>query len=167
MFDLIPFGVLVKPHGLKGCISCRLFNKKSKVLKKKLKIYFNNNANNFLTIETINYSSKNCLIKFFEIFDRNKIEEYRNLKFCIDKSNLPILTNDENYFIDFIGSTLFNKDKMQMGVVQDIIPIKNNDILVLDSPEGEKMIPFAKDLILFFDKDKKELVMDIYSGIIE
>ena len=51
-------------------------------------------------------------------------------------------------------------------MVKDIIPIKKNDILIFDSPEGEKMISFAKDLILFFDKEKKKLIMDIFEGTI-
>ena len=165
MFGLIPFGVLVKPHGLKGCISCRLFNKKSKVLKKRLKIYFNNNINNFLTIETINYSSKNCLIKFFEIFNRNEINKYKNLIFYIEKSNFPVLSEGESYFIDYIGSSLFNQNKIELGIIKDIIPINGNDVLLFDSQEGEKMIPFSRDLILFFDKDNKQLIMDVHTGV--
>ena len=79
---------------------------------------------------------------------------------------LSKLSNEENYFIDFIGCTLFDQNKKEVGLVKDIIPIKKNDILIFDSPEGEKMISFAKDLILFFDKEKKKLIMDIFEGTI-
>ena len=164
--NLIPFGHLIKPHGLNGFISCRLFNKESRILKKDIKIYFNNSVDNFLTIEFINYESKNYLIKFFEIFDRSNIENYRSLLFYIDKNNFPKLSDNKNYFVDFIGCTLFNQNKREIGKVKDIIPIKNNDILIFDSAKGEKMISFAKDLIVFFDKDKKKLIMNIFEGTI-
>ena len=165
--NLIPFGHLIKPHGLKGFISCSLFNEESRILKKNIKIYFNNNdLDNFLTIESINYDANNYLVKFFEIFDRNKIESYRELLFYIDKNNFPKLSNQENYFIDFIGCNLFDQNEKEIGKVKDIIPIENNDILIFDSAKGEKIVPFAKDLILFFDKDKKKLIMDIIEGII-
>ena len=164
--SLIPFGTLIKPHGLKGCISCRLFNKESRVLQQDVKIYFNNDINNFLIIESINYDAKNYLIKFFEIFGRDKIENYRNCTFYVHKNDLPKLSNKENYFVDFIGCTLFDQNKKEVGLVKDIIPIKNNDILIFYNAEGEKMISFAKDLILFFDKDKKKLIMDIFEGVI-
>ena len=163
---LIPFGVLIKPHGLNGSISCRFFNKNSRLLKENIKIYFNNDIDNFLTIQTINYDANNYLIKFFEIFGRDKIENYRNSRFYVHKNDLPKLSNEENYFIDFIGCTLFDQNKKEVGLVKDIIPIKKNDILIFDSPEGEKMISFAKDLILFFDKEKKKLIMDIFEGTI-
>ncbi len=57
-------------------------------------------------------------------------------------------------------------DKNVLNQIVNIIPIKNNDILIFDSVKGEKMIPFAKDLILFFDKDEKKLIMDIFEGVI-
>mgnify|MGYP006138296777 CR=1 FL=1 len=162
---LVPFGNLVKPHGLKGIITCRLFNQESRVLKKNIKIYFNSrDINNFLTIKSINYNAKNYLIKFFEIFDRNKIEDYRDLLFYIDKNDFPELSNEESYFVDFIGSTLLDQNEKELGKVKDIIPIKSNDILIYECSEGEQMISFAKDLILFFDKDKKKLIMDIFEG---
>ena len=39
------------------------------------------------------------------------------------------------------------------------LPIENSE-------NGEKYVPFAKELIMFFDKDKKKLVMTIHKGII-
>ena len=77
--NLIPFGSLTKPHGLNGCISCRFFNKESRVLQKNTKIYFNNDINNFLTVKIINYDANNYLIKFFEIFGR-KVKKSKFLK---------------------------------------------------------------------------------------
>ena len=167
MSDLIPFGILKKVHGLKGCISCSFFNKDSKILEKGFKIYFNNNQTKFLTIENINYQSKNYLLKFVEILNKNEIEKYKNIIFYIDKNNLPTLSNDENYFVDYIGSTLFNQNKVKLGTVKDIIPIKENDILLFEDDKNEKMVPFSKELILFFDKDNKHLIMTVHSGAIE
>ena len=165
--NLVPLGILIKPHGLKGYISCRLFNKESKVLKKNTKIYFNKDLDSFLIIELIAHNSNNRLIKFTGIDSRSIIEKYKNLIFYIDRNDLPKLYGNENYFVDFIGCELFDQYKQRVGMVKDIIHIKNNDILIFDNHQGEKMLPFAKDLILFFDKDDKKLVMDIHKGILD
>lgn len=166
MYNLVPFGILIKPHGLKGYISVKLFNQDSKVLKKDIKVFFKSDINNFLTIESINYKSKNNLIKFFEISNRNEIEKLKNINFYINRDILPNLSNNENYFIDFINCNLVDQNDNDIGIVKDIIPINNNDILIINSAKGEKMIPFAKDLILFFDKSKKKLAMVIHDGVI-
>lgn len=165
--NLVPLGILIKPHGLKGYISCRLFNKESKVLKKNTKIYFNKDLDSFLIIELIAHNSNNRLIKFTGIDSRSIIEKYKNLIFYINRNDLPELYGNENYFVDFIGCELFDQYKKRVGMVKDIIHIKNNDILIFDNHQGEKMLPFAKDLILFFDKDDKKLVMDIHKGILD
>ena len=73
---MIPFGLLVKPHGLKGYISVRFFNKNSRLLKKEDRVFFENDINSFLTIKDINYNSKNNLIRFFECLSRNDVEKH-------------------------------------------------------------------------------------------
>ena len=165
--NLVPFGVLVKPHGLKGYISIRFFNKDSRLLKKEDRIFFNNDVNDFLIIKDINYNSKNNLIRFFECINRNEVEKFNNTDFYIDKNIFPELSDDENYFVDFIDCVLFDQDKNKIGIVKDVIPIKSNDILMIDTAFGQKMVPFAKDLILFFDKNDKQLVMMIHKGMFE
>ena len=158
---LVPFGVLVKPHGLKGYINCRLFNSDSKLLKENFNIFFENNLNISLKIESVNYSARNTILKFFEINGRNEVESYRNKTFYIRKLDLPSLNGNENYFVDYINSELYDSKDRYLGIVSDIIPVKENDILVYKHEKVEKLLPFAKELILFFDKDTKKLKMDL------
>ena len=165
--SLIPFGLLVKPHGLKGYISIRFFNKDSRLLNKEDRVFFDNDVNNFLTIKDINYNSKNNLIRFFEYLSRNDVQKFNNTDFYVNKNVFPKLSSDENYFIDFIGCILFDQNERKIGIVKDVIPIQGNDVLMINTLDGEKMVPFAKDLIMFFDKDDKKLVMMIHKGIIE
>lgn len=164
--SLIPFGLLVKPHGLKGYISIRFFNKESKLLNENDRVFFENDINNFLTIKNINYNSKNNLIRFFEYMNRNDVEKFNNTEIYVDKNVFPELLNNQNYFVDFIGCKLFDQNDKEIGLIKDVIPINLNDVIAIDTENGEKYVPFAKELIMFFDKDKKKLVMTIHKGII-
>ncbi len=165
--DLIPFGFLGKPHGLKGNVSIRFFNEKSKLLKIDDKIFFKNQDRYFLTIKDINYNSKKNLIRFIECSCRNEIEKFSNEKFYISKDIFPELENDENYFIDYIDCYLFDQNENRIGKIVDVVPIQGNDVLLIDTNLGQKMVPFAKQLILFFDKNSKKLVMTLHKGILE
>ena len=165
--DLIPFGFLGKPHGLKGNVSIRFFNEKSKLLKIDDKIFFKNQDRYFLTIKDINYNSKKNLIRFIECSSRNEIEKFSNEKFYISKDIFPELQNDENYFIDYIDCYLFDQNENRIGKIVDVVPIQGNDVLLIDTNLGQKMVPFAKQLILFFDKNSKKLVMTLHKGILE
>ena len=165
--DLVPFGFLGKPHGLRGNVSIRFFNKNSKLLKNEDKVFFENNDGCFLTVKDINYNSKRNLISFVECSSRNEIEKFSNKKFFIDRKILPELKDDENYFIDYIDSYLFDQNDNRIGKIIDVVPIQDNDVLLIDTNLGHKMVPFAKQLILFFDKDSKKLVMTIHKGMLE
>ncbi len=165
--DLIPFGFLGKPHGLKGNVSIRFFNEKSKLLRIDDKIFFKNQDRYFLTIKDINYNSKKNLIRFIECSSRNEIEKFSNEKFYISKDIFPELENDENYFIDYIDCYLFDQNENRIGKIIDVVPIQGNDVLLIDTNLGQKMVPFAKQLILFFDKNSKKLVMTLHKGILE
>ena len=165
--DLIPFGFLGKPHGLKGNVSIRFFNEKSKLLRIDDKIFFKNQDRYFLTIKDINYNSKKNLIRFIECSSRNEIEKFSNEKFYISKDIFPELENDENYFIDYIDCYLFDQNENRIGKIVDVVPIQGNDVLLIDTNLGQKMVPFAKQLILFFDKNSRKLVMTLHKGILE
>ena len=61
----------------------------------------------------------------------------------------------------------FDQNDNRIGKIIDVIPIQENDVLLIDTNLGHKMVPFAKQLILFFDKDSKKLVMTIHKGMLE
>ena len=164
--SLIPFGLLVKPHGLKGYISIRFFNKETRLLNENDRVFFENDINNFLLIKNINYNSKNNLIRFFDYMNRNDVEKFNNTEIYVDKNVFPELLNNQNYFVDFIGCKLFDQHDKEIGLIKDVIPINLNDVIAINTENGEKYVPFAKELIMFFDKDEKKLVMTIHKGII-
>ena len=92
---------------------------------------------------------------------------YNNdINFYINRDILPKLCENEDYIVDFINCNLYDQNGYSIGIITDIIPIDSNDVLIVNSTKGEKMLPFAKDLILFFDKSKKKLAMVIHNGVI-
>lgn len=157
---------MVKPHGLKGYISIRFFNKETRLLNENDRVFFENDINNFLIIKNINYNSKNNLIRFFDYMNRNDVEKFNNTEIYVDKNVFPELLNNQNYFVDFIGCKLFDQHDKEIGLIKDVIPINLNDVIAINTENGEKYVPFAKELIMFFDKDEKKLVMTIHKGII-
>ena len=66
------------------------------------------------------------------------------------------------------GNTkIFDQNENRIGKIVDVVPIQGNDVLLIDTNLGQKMVPFAKQLILFFDKNSKKLVMTLHKGILE
>ena len=76
MSDLIPFGILIKSHGLKGFISCRFYNKDSKILKKDFQIYFNDDVKTSVPNIKIDTVKINANRKIISITRKQYIKYY-------------------------------------------------------------------------------------------
>ena len=73
---------------------------------------------------------------------------------------------DEEDGEDFIGWTIFNQDGEQIGEVVDYEDIPGNLCLVVDTKEGQALLPFHEDLVLSLDEESKTLTMEVPSGLL-
>ena len=74
--------------------------------------------------------------------------------------------SDEEDGEDFIGWTIFNQDGEQIGEVVDYEDIPGNLCLVVDTKEGQALLPFHEDLVLSLDEESKTLTMEVPSGLL-
>jgi len=81
-----------------------------------------------------------------------------------DKVSLP----DNQFFIhDLIGSEVIVENE-SVGVVDDVLKGKANDVLVIRmNDEKEKLIPFVLNFIEKFDAVKKKLILNISKDFLE
>ncbi|MCK9626312.1 MAG: ribosome maturation factor RimM [Bacteroidales bacterium] len=65
-----------------------------------------------------------------------------------------------------IGFTIYDQNKIEIGIVVDFYDIKNNPCLSVMHESKEVMIPFHEDLIINIKSKKKILVLNIPEGLI-
>lgn len=73
---------------------------------------------------------------------------------------------DEEAEDDFIGWTLFDEDGQKIGEVSDYEDIPGNLCLVVETKEGQALIPLHEDLVLSVDQASKTLSMIVPSGLL-
>ena len=54
-----------------------------------------------------------------------------------------------------------------MGIVQDLLCIKENDLLVVKKGKKEILVPFTKSICLKVNLKRKEIVVDLPEGLLE
>jgi len=54
-----------------------------------------------------------------------------------------------------------------IGLVKDILFIKENDLLVVEKGEQEMLIPFTESVCIGVDLGKKEIVIDPPDGLLD
>ena len=166
--DLVSIGKIIKPYGIKGQIKFKLYNERSKVLKKGIHVWLEKEEDfQFFKIDSINYNSSHPIIKLNKFNSRDKAEKFRECVLYVSKTILP---NDENeiYFIDFIGCEIYDQNKSFIGIAKDVLHFKeNNHVMIIQNKNKEFLIPIRNDFIKLFDVDKKCVVIEIIDGLVD
>lgn len=101
------------------------------------------------------------LLGFENISDRNGIETLRDtLMYCEVDIDAPGDDADDYHVLQLIGCTAFLQSGEKFGEVRDVINLPGQDVLAIDTANGEVLIPFVRQLVPEVDiKNKKMTVI--------
>lgn len=112
-----------------------------------------------LEVEDGKAHNKGLIVKIRGIDDRELAREYTNDEITILSENLPKLSEEEHYWKDLIGMTVVTKEKINLGVVKELLATGSNDVFVVMG-ERERLIPYTNDVIINIDKHQNEITVD-------
>ena len=170
--DLIPLGKVIKPHGVKGLIKFKPYNKNSSILNKGMMVWFSKEVDDldfkFFKISSITYNALHPIIKLDQISDRNEALELKDNILYVSRSLFPESKNNDVYFVDLIGCKVYDKCEKFIGIVKDIVHFPgNNHVIIIKFESREFMIPINSDLVELFDVDEKYIVIDVVDGLVD
>jgi 16S rRNA processing protein RimM len=106
------------------------------------------------------HQGKKLLVKMQDVDDRTTAEELVGLDVCINRDQLPALTN-EHYWHDLIGLTVKDTHGVELGEIMDIMETGSNDVLLLkDSKDKSLAIPWLPEIVLEIDVEQSLLIAD-------
>jgi 16S rRNA processing protein RimM len=99
--------------------------------------------------------------------DRNQAEALRGAEVWVPRSAFPATADDEYYFVDLIGMTVWNQQDQLLGTVVEVFDNGAHEVLVLDTPAltpagkpKQSMLPFVDAYVLEVDDDAKLIRVD-------
>ena len=90
------------------------------------------------------------------VTDRNVAETLKGREFFAEAAALPALAPHQRYVDELIGLRVVDASQAAIGTVRDIVNYGASDIVVIDTPTGELMLPYAAQ---FFPEDAKDGVL--------
>ncbi len=162
----IKIGLIQRPFGIKGEVKIRPETDDIKsyyavgdVLQLELK-----NETHEYTIETVRMHQKSLLIKFKELKDRTAVEPLHGATIFVMREKLEDLEDDEFYFIDLEGCTVFEDDK-ELGVVSEVLDMPAHPVLRVKTKEDDILVPFVKAFVKDVNIDEKKIVIKHMEGL--
>jgi 16S rRNA processing protein RimM len=113
-----------------------------------------------LVVDSVRVHNGILLLSFVGHVDRNAIEKLRDVLLYADVDiDAPGEDEDDYHVQQLIGCMAFLEDENALGKVSDVLNLPGQDVLVIQSTNGEVLIPFVRALVPVVDITAKKLVV--------
>ena len=135
----VPLAEVARPHGVRGELRLKLFNKDSDVLLDldEVLVRLPDGVEHEVSIDRARRADQAILIKLHSIDDRDRADELRGAFICVKRGVFPPLAAGEFYTCDVLGATV-SFETTVLGTVRDISTYPTVDTLVVRAADGGK-----------------------------
>lgn len=134
---LVPLGVIVGAHGVRGELRVKLHNPGSEVLDRRKSLVLR--AGEALSEHRVTARRRHqdlLLITIEGCADRDAAIALRGREVCVPRSQLPQLAPGEYYVMDLVGLHAQRPDGQSIGKVESVIPYPTVDALAVRTEAG-------------------------------
>lgn len=118
-----------------------------------------------MTLRSVRPVHRALLVTMAEIPDREAARAWAGAVLEIDSASLPPLEAGELYLFELVGANAVDADGRAIGVVRELLDNRGQDILVLDSPAGERMLPMVAGTLVEFRREERVAVVRVPPGL--
>lgn len=154
-----------KPHGLRGEVTVQVFTDQPAVRFVSGAKFTTRNAPpgvNTLTLRSARMHGRIQLLAFAGYFDRTAAEQLRGTQIYAERT-----TNEEGWYADELRGYVAYSREEKIGIVRELLVRPAQDLLVLDTPGGEALVPFVKDLVVEINSSNHEVHLDLPAGLLD
>ena len=99
------------------------------------------------------------------VTDRNHAETLTGAEVTVERSSLPALQDDEYYWKDLIGLSVYRLDESYLGILTAVFPTGGNDVYVVRNGDEEFLVPALAWVVLAVDVDAGTMTVDLPEGL--
>lgn len=163
MSDKVIIGRFGKVHGVKGDIRVQSFTDPLENIVQYLPWQIrpsNKSAWQPVDISHTQWQGDQLVVHVRDVNDRDEARRFTNQEIGIERSQLPELTDeDEYYWADLIGLTVVNTKGVTLGTVDNFFETGANDVMVVKG-EREHLIPYTKYAIVTVELATKTITVE-------
>jgi 16S rRNA processing protein RimM len=157
---------ITKPRGFKGELAVIPFRSNTKSLKLGLEVTLQKaNTSQNCVIESLKILRDRIALKLTGIDDEKGAAAWQGGEVLLEERDLESLGEGEYYHFQLEGSDVYEENGKLLGKVAAIDYLSANDILTVQSADGEILIPLIKQVIVSVDVENKKIVIRKLEGL--
>ncbi len=166
--DWINIGFIRRPHGLRGYVRVEALSDAPGRYEEldRIEVELVDGRRETLKIENSRADGNNYLMKFLGINTAETAERLRSAYIQVPEEDVAALPKDAYYVYEIEGCTVVTEDGELVGKVREVMSMPAHDVFVLDSSQGEVMIPMVKDLVVEIKPEDSKIVVRPIPGLI-
>lgn len=156
MNEFFKIGLIVKPQGIKGEVKVMPLTDSTERFRALKEVLIDNVKHKIISAKI---APDSVILAISGITDRNTAETFRGKFLVVPREDAVELEEGEFFIADVIGCTLKTEDGSVVGTIIDATSAKTDYFTVKLVNEKIMRFPFLKDLLVYGDMEKGEMVV--------
>ncbi len=134
----VPLAEVMRPHGVRGEVRLKLFNKDSDVLldRDEVLVRLPSGEEHEVSVDGARRANEAILMKLHSVDDRDRADELRGALICVRRRDFPEAEEGEFYAVDVVGCEVRLEGK-RIGEVTDLVSYPSVQVLRVKADDGE------------------------------
>jgi 16S rRNA processing protein RimM len=167
--ELVSIAKIARTRGLRGEVVADLltdFPERFEGLEDVIAVFADGKRRE-LKIERFFFQKDRIVLKFAGVDSIETAETLRNTEVCVEAAEAVELDDDEYFDWELVGCEVETVDGKRLGTVREVMRTGGTEVLVIDGPDKELLIPFAESICTEVDVEGKRVTVDPPEGLLE
>jgi 16S rRNA processing protein RimM len=166
--NLLEVGVVTGIHGLRGDLKISPLPTGALALPGARKVYLQDSQGLLVQYEPVRSSrhKQHILLHLSGLENLAAVQPLLGASIWMAKEDLPELENEQYYWSDLEGLEVVDQQQGVLGRVVGMFATPAHDILEVDGPTGEILIPAIEPFLVQLDRDKGQLHVNLPEGLV-
>ncbi len=168
--ELVPLGVVIKPHGIKGDVRVHAFHPKSPLWDgPRHVVLLHEGQERRIKVKKISRAAKFLIFVLEGVNTREGSEALRGHEVCLRRSELPPPDPDEFYLRDLVGLLVFQDlgegEPEEVGEVEEVYEYPAATCVKVVCEDGIREVPLQEPWTLAIDVEEGVLVVGAWDDL--
>lgn len=164
----VPLAEIARPHGVRGEVRLRLFNKDSDTLldQDEVLVRLPDGEEHEVSVDAARRADEAILMKLYSVDDRDRAEELRGALVCVRRKDFPAPEEGEFYAVDVVGCEV-RLGGARIGQITDLVSYPSVQAFRIraDDGEGDWEIPLTQAFVEGVDTTTRVVTLVTLEGV--
>lgn len=158
-------GRIRAPHGVRGELRVQVLTDLRDRFSPQFEVWFGDPPERHV-VQRARFDKDDVLLKFEGLDDRNSVEHFRGFD-LLASADLAVPLPANSYLVrDIVGLEVWTDAGDNLGKIAEVLSLPANDVYVVDSPQGEILLPAIADVVLNVDVSAGRMTVHLLPGLV-